>query len=659
MLLAVAITDIPFEAEEPMLKYTGSNSVKLISHDPNILFIREIVPAEVRTSALSVHSNYFDPAEPTELVFGETVDKFQTGDFLTAKMYGVRTVVTNVSSCDYEVEVLAQIPQGSIPVNNGFRTRSWRVTLPPFGTFVKEYYFYFPSVGEYTHLPVHINKNGFTIGYHLETRNLNAVEKIEVADKSSWAYLSRDGTDDEVLDFLANSPQARSVNLKKIMWRLSDPKFFDDITRVLKDRQMYNTQIWSYSLVADRGGKELGEYLSQNKKFAGEFGPAFNSDLVTYDPFTQRQVCVMDMMPMVNPRSNGNTADASQNYKDAYVALLTRLAFTSSSRKSIGVIDQMNLAYFLASLGRLSTAKMVFSEIDKKAAREASRLSYDYLACYLAFFEKDPAGLKQARGISDQYKDEATLPLSKRTLFQAISEQLDEIKASAKGDPVFQKAAIEEETRLKTVPFLDFNATPDHKIVVDFRNLDTLEINFYLVDIEFQFSQQPFRDEAENYKFVNPNLSKTVKPGNKNPYAFSKPPALKGQNSVVEIIGKRGDKVMSVCAKPDQDNELMVETSKDCGQIRVLSMKKKAPISGAYCKVYGRVQGSQESIFYKDGYTDLRGRFDYVSVSSDVVSDVDCLAVLVMTEANGATVMEIGDLGVERSSLGLGAPKQA
>jgi hypothetical protein len=43
--------------------------------------------------------------------------------------------------------------------------------------------------------------------------------------------------------------------------------------------------------------------------------------------------------------------------------------------------------------------------------------------------------------------------------------------------------------------------------------------------------------------------------------------------------------------------------------------------------------------FHKDGYTDLRGRFDYASVSSDVAAATR-FAVLVASDTDGAVIGE-------------------
>ena len=45
--------------------------------------------------------------------------------------------------------------------------------------------------------------------------------------------------------------------------------------------------------------------------------------------------------------------------------------------------------------------------------------------------------------------------------------------------------------------------------------------------------------------------------------------------------------------------------------------------------------------FHKDGYTDLRGRFDYASVSDEATRGAERFAVLVLSESDGAVIREV------------------
>ncbi|MBS0203885.1 MAG: hypothetical protein JSS49_13350, partial [Planctomycetes bacterium] len=44
--------------------------------------------------------------------------------------------------------------------------------------------------------------------------------------------------------------------------------------------------------------------------------------------------------------------------------------------------------------------------------------------------------------------------------------------------------------------------------------------------------------------------------------------------------------------------------------------------------------------FYKDGYTDLRGRFDYASISTNDLDQTTRFSILILSEAHGALVRE-------------------
>ena len=62
------------------------------------------------------------------------------------------------------------------------------------------------------------------------------------------------------------------------------------------------------------------------------------------------------------------------------------------------------------------------------------------------------------------------------------------------------------------------------------------------------------------------------------------------------------------------------------------------PLPTTYVKVYALTKSGPK--FYKDGYTDLRGKFDYASVSTSDIGDTQKFSVLVMSDDNGATVLE-------------------
>jgi len=75
------------------------------------------------------------------------------------------------------------------------------------------------------------------------------------------------------------------------------------------------------------------------------------------------------------------------------------------------------------------------------------------------------------------------------------------------------------------------------------------------------------------------------------------------------------------------------------GQLRVAQRSTRQPLPRAYVKAYARSQDGSVK-FYKDGYTDLRGRFDYSSLSTNDLDDVDRFALLVLSDEHGAVIQE-------------------
>ena len=60
---------------------------------------------------------------------------------------------------------------------------------------------------------------------------------------------------------------------------------------------------------------------------------------------------------------------------------------------------------------------------------------------------------------------------------------------------------------------------------------------------------------------------------------------------------------------------------------------------GAAAQVHAKLKDGRIR-FYKDGYTDLRGRFDYTSLNTNELDFVDKFSLLIMSDENGAVVRE-------------------
>lgn len=154
------------------------------------------------------------------------------------------------------------------------------------------------------------------------------------------------------------------------------------------------------------------------------------------------------------------------------------------------------------------------------------------------------------------------------------------------------------------------------------------------MDVELLFSRQPFvHGDVSRFSFVEPgHRDQLVEPPHEHRVAW--PPALRGKNVVVEAVGAGQRK-----AKIHYANDLTTSLAHQVGQLRVQRASDRAALPATYVKVYARQRGGAVS-FYKDGYTDLRGWFDYATLATDDLDRVDKFAILVSSDNAGASILE-------------------
>ena len=86
-------------------------------------------------------------------------------------------------------------------------------------------------------------------------------------------------------------------------------------------------------------------------------------------------------------------------------------------------------------------------------------------------------------------------------------------------------------------------------------------------------------------------------------------------------------------------NSLAVQVIENYGQVRVTHSGTGKPLAKVYVKVYAQMQDGSVQ-FYKDGYTDLRGRFDYTSLSTNELDFAQKFSLLILSDEHGAVVRE-------------------
>jgi hypothetical protein len=172
-------------------------------------------------------------------------------------------------------------------------------------------------------------------------------------------------------------------------------------------------------------------------------------------------------------------------------------------------------------------------------------------------------------------------------------------------------------------------------LVLQHHLLDACQVRFHRMDLELLFSRQPFlQGDVTRFSWIEPGhvIDLPLDAGGRTVVPI--PEALARANLVVEAVAPGLSARAAFYA-----HDLAVQVAQAYGQLRVLRASTQAPLPATYVKIYARRRGG-EVAFYKDGYTDLRGRFDYATLSTDDLDHVERFAILVVSDDAGATVLE-------------------
>jgi hypothetical protein len=451
------------------------------------------------------------------------------------------------------------------------------------------------------------------------------VAKLSKVDKTSWAWLSQNGTPEETLAFLDANNILR-LDLNEIAWRMKDRAFFKQATAKLESRHVYSDTLWSYG-VLHNDPETLRAYL-RHSPFADACGPWLVSPLLVLDPVERLDYQHLEYSPLVNPRAHQvgeKRKILNARFREQYQRLMTVLAY----KPALTDADELAVAYCLTLQDRIAEALDWYGRVDRKAVPE--QLQSDYLEVYLAFYRGDIA---TARQIAKKHAED---PVDRwRTRFELALAQLDEIEkgvAATAADPENRDQA--QGALAATEPALELQVEAG-KIRLDYRNLKTCTLNFYPMDIELLFSRNPFlQDGTAQFSYIRPLLGRTVElPAGKDMLSVDLPAEFKAKNVMVEALGAGARKTQAYYA-----NTLKVQMIETYGQLVVTHAETRKPVPGTYVKVYAKLAGGEVK-FIKDGYTDLRGRFDYASINTNEADNAQRFSMLILSDEFGAVVRE-------------------
>lgn len=690
MMFALSLLDLPFEASAS----EGSGT------DFRILFHKEMRELKPKGDAppILVGQNLFRADDRYHHEENRKIEKYVTGDLLAHVVYGCHVVVTNPTSQPRRLEVLLQIPQGAMPVQRGYESQTLTLTLAPYETKTFDSFFYFPTPGQYPHFPVHVAEEGNLVAFASGER-WNVVESLQKVDTTSWPWISQNGDLDAVLRFLEEANLAR-LDLEALAWRMRDRKSYEAILSLLRKRHVFHPTLASYALLHNDPAT-IRCYLEHREDFVRECGLALDSPLLSIEPVARKGYQHVEFDPLVHARAHkfGSVRKILHPRLFAQYETLLRIL---TYRQKLDDEENLTLAYYLFLQDRIEEALERLGRVHPE--KLPTRLQYDYFTVYADFYRGDLLHAKSVaeRYVGEKIDPASSAWVARwHNLFRSALEQIREVEGGL-ATLVDPESREEVQTQLaSTEPALDF--TLDGKTLrLQYQNLDQVTLNLYRMDVELLFSRSPFQQEGgSRFSFVQPTASMTIllkaerkEPTDSDgpssarqssppsdPSASSRknertssqsprstqttvqspsppssspqpereacnakkegileiplPEAYWNENVMVEIVG--GGKRRAI---PYLAHAMHVILIPNYGQLSVSDAVTRTPLATVYGKVYAKMRGG-EIRFWKDGYTDLRGRFDYATVSDAPLQDVEKFAILLLSESHGSVIREV------------------
>lgn len=629
-LLALALVDLPFAAPEKV-----ADKPTFPSEGNAIVFAEYTMRAESAdaetTQPLLVVQNVFDKFDRFEPSTDNTrIEKLltQKDEFYNTRAYGLQVIVSNPNSRPRKLRLLAQIPEGAIPLGTTRALFSQPIELDAFDIRRVELFFYFPNPGKFTVLPAAVSEAGAVVAragsFVCDVRALPSEVRL-----STWQEVARNGTIDQVLAFLeTQNLHDKSIDFNVVRFRLADRAFYEKLSEFLESRLVFNRAVADFAFRHN----DLPRVAAYLERFRADFlkslGPRFTSPLVSYDAETARDFEHKEYWPLVNARAHPlkqKRTIANQEFATHYGALMDYLAFTPARSDR----DTLTLACALLLQDRVQEARAFFDTIDP--AKLDEQMQHTYAKAYLLYAE---GKLADARALAAPLAD---YPMPRwRNFFATMLAHIDEAEGKPPAGPDAENLAQQLHLMAATTPALDI-ALNAATLTIRPAAVKSVEVRYYPLDIENLFSRTPFLASApEGLGHIRPARVVTLQAG-AVAIDHPVPPDLASRNLLIEITAPGTPLAKRLSYTP---NTMALHVIEPYGQLRVRTQKDDKPLAGAYVKVYAK-DARDNAVFYKDGYTDPRGAFDYASLSTEKsLGGAQRFALLILHPEHGAILAE-------------------
>ena len=523
------------EKEETYLELTGGNALLFLKH------LNSKPQVADASNAVLAAQKWFqkDKRQEFNIQTGANEERI-VKEFVKGTTYGSQVVVTNVSSVEQKIQVITEIPQGSIPVILNDTHQSLDLKLNPFSTHTLEFYFYFPTSGTFQFCPACVTRDGLKVQIQMNTDPLVVLDApAKKTELKNIEDILAQGSKDDILNFMRqhNITNPKIFPFDNIYWLLRDADFYKQCLAILKERLLFEPIVWGYSAL--HGDVETFFELIRNcpKEELKAWNMMYfvnaqdSANKLEFQVFSFKEY-----HPIVNARFHQLSKEKSSILNiDLEATYLNFLKYFFERGSKVTVEDNMMLTYYLLLQDRIDEAFGVYSLIDAEAPQNLGLgLQYDYMGAYFDLYKGMPHFTK-AKTLCDKHLGDPIA--SWRLLFVEIANQLAEIEGETQEskDAKQENAAKGDQEILKS-------KIVDNGIEVEYANLESINLEFFEVNLEVLFSLYPFMttefDELVFSKSIESHDVKLTKSTNIQRHLFQLPKTLEGRNLIAKVSFK-------------------------------------------------------------------------------------------------------------------------
>jgi tetratricopeptide (TPR) repeat protein len=600
MLLALAFVDLPYRTSQPISRMVGKK-LTIRARTPMLLFARTIRAHAANLHAKDVLVRHYCYSRGKHSI--QKKPKWQVMKLTSFSVVTCRAMVLNASNKARVFAVLMQLPKGAMPVSGSRSSYHLRVRLGGFQSRSFVYSFAFLAPGRFHQFPVHVSEKGRLVGY-TKPFLYQVRAHTPQSNMRGWETIARFGKKREVLAYLRTKPIA-GLAFGALSGRLSRRSFFLDVLAILKRRGVYAEAVWKHAFV-HRYVPGIRTYLRFSSRVSSVIGGWFDSPWFSFDPIERSVYEFLEYSPLVYPRAHVQPGLWRRKHQDMlrhYKQLLKHLAL--KPRRDWASDDLLQVAYYLLLQGRMTEAIRWFRRVKTRGL--ATRLQYDYFRAYLQMTLARP---ERARAIALPYR---AYPVKRwRRLFQMVLQHARESRQSAPTSRRARQALVLSTNQTPELRFSMFGST----LYIHARRTKRVTVSYHLMDVEWLFSRHPFGARyARGVRLLRPNATQSFRVSQKGMLRRRLPASLRNRNVMITVRAGSVSKRRLYYA-----NSMLVSINPMTGIIDVRSQRMGRKLSKVYIKVYAKTGRYGRHTFYKDGYTDLRGKFQYLSRNDEGLS---------------------------------------